>query len=92
MRRTPPTVSADNLSLKYYHIYLDLSNKSKNRWKRDFLTNGFLIYIDTTILTNYLLPVEPNPPAPLTVSESSSASSKSTFKKGVTTSCAMRSP
>lgn len=40
----------------------------------------------------YLLPVEPKPPSPRTVSDRVSHSEKSAFKKGAITSCAMRSP
>ena len=36
----------------------------------------------------YLVPVEPKPPAPRTVSESSSESSNSAFRKGTIASCA----
>ena len=40
----------------------------------------------------YFEPVEPKPPSPRAVSESSSASSNTTGRYGVMTSCAMRSP
>ena len=44
------------------------------------------------ILIAYLLPVEPKPPSPLTVSFSSSDKTYSTLRNGVITSCAIRSP
>ena len=49
------------------------------------------ITIDARFRWNYLLPVEPNPPVPRTVSDSSSTSSKSTFKNGAITIWAIRS-
>ena len=41
---------------------------------------------------NYFFPVEPKPPSPRTVSDSSSVSQNSAAKNGAITSCAIRSP
>ena len=50
-----------------------------------------MLFLDCTSLI-YFVPVLPNPPATLSVSESSDTSLYSTFAYGATTSCAILSP
>lgn len=92
----PTYYSYRHLCLLYYnHTNTSLFNDSipynRNIFAKQFFDKQKTCNISVAS-DSYFVPVEPNPPTPLSVFVSSSVSQNSAFKNGAITSCAILSP